>query len=536
MKPVTASIALSTALWSASAVAAPTSFGFDGGYIARMKSWAEEAATFPVGSRTSVAQADTTVADAAASASATANTTTSHESGGDEFVVLFDSDHPAPPEVEEVLQRLELSSNHSDVVYTFNNSAFRGFTAKMKDHCVEALGSMAEIATVEKKLSIQSQATLTREGSPWGLQRISSSSQVTGNDEELAYTYTYDDAGLGKGVDIYVVDTGINVEHVVFGGRARHGFAANDFNGNHTDGAGHGTHVAGTAAGASLGVASGANIIAVKVLDENGGGSSSDTIAGIDWVVTQHDKRKNDADFVGSVLSMSFGTDSVSDSLTNAIKKAVSAGIHASVAAGNKGVDACTSSPANAGGVQGGAVTVGSIGINDTVSSFSNTGSCTDIFAPGENVLSSYIGGTNVVQYLDGTSMACPHVSGIMAYLIAKDETLREPAAMKAHLSTTALTNLVSGLVLGDAPKILVNNGITLSLAKREGEDSDNSTDSSAASSSSNSGSSKQLGGFTLTSDEKKTWFRRQSDSSASASASVLGDFVLTGDAKKTWF
>lgn len=516
MKSVTASAILSTALLSTSAVAAPANFWGNFGSLSRYTSWTHEDGSGALqAAAVSASASGTTAAASVATPTASAansSVSTTHESGGDEFVVMFDADHPTPPEVETVLNRLELSSNHSDVVYTFNNSAFRGFSAKMKDHCVTALNGMAEIASVEKKLSITSNSIQTREGSPWGLQRISTTSTLSGDDESLSFNYLFEDATLGKGVDIYVVDTGINIEHVVFGGRARHGFTAADFNGNTTDGAGHGTHVAGTAGGATLGVASGANLIAVKVLDEQGGGSSSDTIAGIDWVIQQHDARKQEADFVGSVLSMSFGTDSVSDSLTNAIKQAVSAGIHASIAAGNKGVDACTSSPANAGGVQGGAVTVGSIGISDEVSSFSNTGNCTDLFAPGENILSSYIGGTNVVQYLDGTSMACPHVSGIMAYLLAKDSTLSDPAAMKAHLTSSAIVNLVTGTVLGNSPKIVANNGVTLQLLKREGEDS-TSTSSSASSSSTPS-----------------------SSSSGSSSSGGLGGFVLTGDAKKSWF
>ncbi|GME30939.1 peptidase s8 s53 subtilisin kexin sedolisin [Neofusicoccum parvum] len=519
MKTFTASVALSTALWSASAVAAPANWWGNLGYIGHYKSWAKETAASLEATASSWPSGTTTV-DSAATPSAS----TSHESGGEEYVVMFNASHPTPPEVEEVLQRLELTSDHDDVVYTFNNSAFRGFSAKMKSHCIEALNGMVEISQVEKKTSITALDIQTRTGSPWGLQRISTTSTISGDDQKLEYTYLFDDAALGKGVDIYVVDTGVNIDHVVFGGRARNGFTAKSFDGNFTDGAGHGTHVAGTAAGASLGVASGANIIAVKVLDADGGGNSSDTIAGINWVIAQHDQRKTESDFVASVLSMSFGTSSVTESLSTAITSAVSAGIHASIAAGNSGTDACNSSPANVGGSQGPAVTVGSIGITDEISSFSNTGKCTDVFAPGENILSSYIGGDNVVQYLDGTSMACPHVSGIMAYLLAKDETLRDPAAMKKHLTSTALTSLVTGTVLDNAEKVLVNNGIQLSLLKRE-EENDTSSSSSSSSSS--------LGGFTLTSDEKKTWFKRQSDSS---SLSGLGDFVLTGDEKKTWF
>ncbi|KAL1633636.1 hypothetical protein SLS56_002784 [Neofusicoccum ribis] len=434
-------------------------------------------------------------------ASATANST--HESGGEEFVVLFNSSHPTTPEVEEILQRLELSTNHSDVRYVFNNSQFSGFSAKMKEHCVTALGDMVEVETVEKTTKMtasnvqkfKKRNVSTRNGSPWGLQRISSASQVNGKaDDGLAFTYSFEDTKLGSGVDIYVVDTGVNIDHVAFGGRARNGFTAypdtadrpvggwTDERGNYTDGAGHGTHVAGTAAGATLGIASGANIIAVRVLDADGGGSSSDTIMGINWVIQQHDKRKTDADFVGSILSMSFGTSDVSDNLSNAVKRAVAAGVQASVAAGNDGKDACDYSPSNAGGSNSSVVTVGSIGISDEVSSFSNTGACVDVFAPGEDILSTYIGGDNVVQYLDGTSMACPHVTGVMAYLMDKEPALRQdPTAMKTRLTQQGLLGTVEGVVLDSASKVLLNNGVTSVLGKRRAVPDESETDALTA-------------------------------------------------------
>ncbi|KAJ9646569.1 hypothetical protein H2199_002618 [Coniosporium tulheliwenetii] len=366
---------------------------------------------------------------------------TGHKTGGEEYVVIFDSSKPQPPHVEEVLARLELDPNHPDVRYTFNNGAFRGFAASMKHHCLSQLANMTDISMVEKSVKLSTHATQIRSGAPWGLQRISSANTPTGDPTATDFTYSFEQqsSGLGAGVDIYVVDTGVNVEHVVFGGRAKMGFS---FQTDASDGDGHGTHVAGTAAGSNFGVASGANVIGVKVLGADGSGLTSDTLAGMDYIIKQHNMRKNQPGFVGSIMSMSWGLDSVSQAIQQAISFAVQQGIHVSVAAGNTGADACEFSPSASGGSTGGAVTVGSIGIDDQISAFSNTG------AP------------NVVNYLSGTSMACPHVTGVMAYLMAKDASLRSPGAMKAFLKSSALKGVVKGRALQGDLMLLVNNGV----------------------------------------------------------------------------
>ncbi|KAK7542715.1 subtilisin-like protease [Phyllosticta citribraziliensis] len=428
-----------------------------------------------------------------------------HQSGGEQYIVLFNASHPTTPEIEEVLQRLELNSSHSDVHHIYNNSAFRGFSASMKSHCIDALNGMVDVSHVERSVSIKSLAVTQRSGAPWGLERISSGSTISGDEKATNFTYTYEYTALGSGVDIYVVDTGVNVDHIVFDSRARNGWTAfpsggpvnggwTNASGDYTDGAGHGTHVSGTSAGEVFGVASGANIIAVRVLDANGGGSSNNTIAGIDWVVQQHEKRKTEPDFVGSILSMSFGTDEVVTTLSEAIRAATAAGIHASVASGNKGADACNFSPSNVGGSAGDAVVVGSIGMSDSISSFSNTGKCVDIYAPGENILSSYIGSENTIQYLSGTSMACPHVTGVMAYLMAHNATLgQSPQAMKELLKTTALSDLVSGTASTAAGStVLLNNGVTNALQKR----------GNSASQAKDAGLN-----FSLSEEETKTWW-----------------------------
>ena len=390
--------------------------------------------------------------------SATSSAPSSHQTGGEEYVVIFNNSSPTPPPVAEVLSRIELTPDHSDVKYTFNNSAFRGFVANMKSHCIDALNNMTDVTHVEKSVSIASFA-ITRSGSPWGLQRVSSSSTVSGDDKSLDFAYSFNDAKLGQGVDIYVVDTGVRTTHAVFGGRAKQGFS---FETDTSDGDGHGTHVAGTAAGAVFGVASGANIWAVKVLGSDGSGASSDTIAGMNWVVQNHEARKSQPGFVGSIMSMSWGLTGTSSAIDAAIKAALSAGIHVSVAAGNSGKDACSFSPSDNGGGNSDAVSVGSIGINNAVSSFSNTGKCVDIYAPGENVLSAWKDSDTTIQCLSGTSMATPHVTGIMAYLMAQDASLAaDPAKLKSALLSSALKSIVTGSVNSGDQKLLLNNGVT---------------------------------------------------------------------------
>lgn len=153
------------------------------------------------------------------------------------------------------------------------------------------------------------------------------------------------------------------------------------------------------------------------------------------------------------------------------IRAAAAAGVHVSVAAGNNGADACAHSPGSSAGANGPAVAVGSVGTDNVISSFSNTGSCVDIYAPGEDVVSAWIGDTNLINTLSGTSMAAPHVTGIMAYLMVEHpELAQDPAAMKTYLTTTAIKNAVTGTANSGDAKLLVSNGETGTSAKRSVE------------------------------------------------------------------
>lgn len=233
----------------------------------------------------------------------------------------------------------------------------------------------------------------------------------------------------------------------------------------------HGTHTAGTAGAGGLGVAFGANILGLKALDKNGRGQTATIIDAIQFASKTHTAKSKQSGFVGSVLSLSFSmvrspsNDNDVTALELAVNAALDAGMHVVVAAGNESHDSCMDDPARTGGASGRAISVGSIGMKNTVSVFSNRGACTDIYAPGEDIVSTWFTGDNVIQTDSGTSMATPHVSGIVAYLmVLKPELAKSPVAMKKYLLDTALKKMVKmptyeAAPVGDA-LLMVNNGI----------------------------------------------------------------------------
>jgi len=235
----------------------------------------------------------------------------------------------------------------------------------------------------------------------WGLDRIDQK-KLPLNQKEYTPKLT------GKEVSVYVLDTGVMVDHVELKGKVKNG---KTFYKSHNDGYGHGTHVASTIAGNTVGVSPDVKIIGVKVLSDYGSGSISNVIKGIEWSV-EHSKKRNKC----SIISMSLGG-SKSLTLNKAVNAAFNLGIPVVVAAGNSNRNSCYYSPASAKN----ALTIGSTDIKDFRSSFSNYGECVNIFAPGTEIVGSSIKGKKEYETFSGTSMACPHVSGLLAQYFEKN-------------------------------------------------------------------------------------------------------------------
>ncbi|KXN86834.1 Subtilisin-like serine protease pepC [Leucoagaricus sp. SymC.cos] len=217
-------------------------------------------------------------------------------------------------------------------------------------------------------------------------------------------------------------------------------------NTNDADGNGHGTHCSGTAAGSQFGVAKSANLIAVKVLSDAGSGAVSDIVSGLSFV--QSSARSSGRP---SVASMSLGG-GASTALDSAVASLTGSGVHLSVAAGNDGADAGNTSPARAPSAN----TVGATTIADARASFSNFGSVVDVFAPGQNVISAWIGSTTATNNISGTSMATPHVAGLIAYLISVRGNM-SPASMSTLLKSLSLKGVISGVPSGTLNDLVHN-------------------------------------------------------------------------------
>jgi len=314
--------------------------------------------------------------------------------------------HEADPIVAEV-----------SVIQQIYDGHINGYSGVFSQRVVEQLRAMPEVAYIEQDQIVHTMDV--QKSAPWGLARISHRPKLTFS----TFTKYQHNPDGGEGVDVYVIDTGINILHEEFEGRAVWGqtIPQNDID---EDGNGHGTHCAGTIASRKFGVAKKANVIAVKVLGSNGSGSMSDVVGGVVWAASQAVKKAKTAEaeyqttgttkHKGSVANMSLGG-GLSRALNDAVNRAVDAGLHFAVAAGNDNRDACQYSPAGAEK----AVTVGASTLGDYRAYFSNHGPCVDIFAPGLNILSTYIGSTRAVTTLSGTSMASPHTAGLLAYLLS---------------------------------------------------------------------------------------------------------------------
>lgn len=350
-----------------------------------------------------------------------------------------------------------VTSADAGLKHVYDIDGVRGYAGKFLPDTIEAIRHHPAVAWVEHDSEVHATGFATENGAPWGLARVS---HREGLSLGSFNKYLFDDEA-GEGVTAYVVDTGINIEHDDFEGRASWGAA---FGGNpEMDDNGHGTHCAGTITGKHYGVAKKANIVAVKVLSGAGSGSMSDVVKGVEFVAAAHKRDSaNKKGYKGTTANMSLGGGK-SPSLDLAVNGAVRAGVHFAVAAGNENQDACNTSPAGAEGP----VTVGATALNDDRAYFSNWGKCVDIFAPGVNILSTYIGSNRAVATLSGTSMASPHICGLLSYYLSLQPSTDSefattgavtPAQLKKQLVAFGTKGILTDLD-DESPNVLAYNG-----------------------------------------------------------------------------
>lgn len=323
----------------------------------------------------------------------------------------------------------ELATTHGGRLKAVYQHALNGFAVEMTEAQAEALSNDFRVKYVEEDGVVT--ADVTQSNPPWGLDRIDQ------RNRPLSATYTYN--WTGAGVRVYVIDTGIRTSHTQFGGRASNVFDA--FGGSGQDCNGHGTHVAGTIGGSTYGVAKSSLPRGVRVLNCSGSGSNSGVIAGVDWVRLNH--------VAPAVANMSLGG-GASSALDTAVNNLSNAGVAIAVAAGNSNANACNSSPARAAN----AITVGSTTTTDARSSFSNFGTCLDIFAPGSGILSAWFTSNTATATLSGTSMASPHVAGAAA-LYKQANPSASAATIRNALVNNATANLVTNAGTGSPNRLL---------------------------------------------------------------------------------
>jgi len=277
---------------------------------------------------------------------------------------------------------------------------------------------------------------------PWGLDR---SDQT---DLPLDGSLTYSDSA-GADTTMYIIDSGINSAHTEFAGRLAPGYADLQDGRGTNDCFGHGTHVAGIAAGTTYGFAKLATVVPVRVLDCFGDTSLAGLIRGINWVINDHVSGR-------AVANLSIGGPVVYQTIDNAIAALVADGVAVAVAAGNKGANACNSSPARAAA----ALTVGATTDQDARSGFSNIGPCVDIFAPGSNITSAWFRSATDIGLSSGTSMAAPHVAGALAVLWSDNPGLTA-AEVQQLLVAQATPNRLSNVGTG-SPNLLLHLSLPL--------------------------------------------------------------------------
>jgi len=327
-----------------------------------------------------------------------------------------------------------LAGRYGATVKRTYSAALAGFEAAMDAATAARLAADPAVAYVEQNSVVSIAATQT--GATWGLDRIDQRARP------LNSTYNYADSA-GTGVTAYIIDTGIRLTHSQFTGRVRSGRDTVNNDNDATDCNGHGTHVAGTVGGTTHGVAKRVSLVAVRVLSCSGSGSLAGVIAGIDWVTSDH------AAGAPAVANMSLGG-GASSSLDSAVTRSIADGVSYAIAAGNSNANACNASPARTPN----AITVGSTTSTDARSSFSNFGTCLDIFAPGSSITSAWYTSNTATNTISGTSMATPHVAGAAALYLSGNRSAT-PAQVTSALTGNSTTNAVTNAGSGSPNRLL---------------------------------------------------------------------------------
>ncbi len=333
------------------------------------------------------------------------------------YIVVFFKDRVgnSASETDNIMRGLNMRGFNGQVHHTYT-SALKGFSATLSDAAVNSLRNNPLVDYIEQDQTISlNSAGTTQASATWGLDRIDQ------RDRPLNTQYHYN--RTGSGVDAYIIDTGIRLDHTQFTGRLKPGHnVIADANGTN-DCHGHGTHVAGTVGGTTWGVAKGVSLIPVRVLNCAGSGDVSGVIAGINWVANNTARP--------AVANMSLGGGK-SAAMNAAVAGAVTAGVTMVVAAGNSNANACNYSPASAPT----AITVAATTSADVRASYSNRGTCVDIFAPGSSITSAWASSATASATASGTSMAAPHVAGVAALALQAN-----PAASPLHVTDFLINN-----------------------------------------------------------------------------------------------
>jgi subtilisin family serine protease len=334
----------------------------------------------------------------------------------------------------------ELTHRHDGTLGFTYQKALRGFSVRMTEQEAKELAADPAVSFVEQDHVVRIQDTQQNPPS-WGLDRVDQRNLPLNN----AYTFNV----TATNVHAYVIDTGVRISHQTFGGRAVNGRDLVSNDNIAQDGNGHGTHVAGTIGGSQYGIAKGVQIVAVRVLNNQGSGTTAQVVAGIDWVTANAIKP--------AVANMSLGG-GANTTIDNAVNNSINSGVTYAIAAGNgdifgNPVNACTQSPARVPA----AITVGATQQNDARASFSNIGTCVDIFAPGVGITSAWRTSDTATNTISGTSMATPHVTGAAALILSTNPAFT-PQQVRDTMVANATTGVVGNPGTGSPNRLLFTN------------------------------------------------------------------------------